>query len=375
MDRKKLAAIATKLFGGIGLIIFFITTNIFEFKYGLFYSILLLIFNFFIVPILILFVINLFIGIFKVLFCLINGLEIKTIDLSILLLQFEPFSIDLMFNLNFITGNNLTTFKLNNYKISELKEIYERYYVPFSKIIILAILIVMLSTVIFYHLKLFYIIFIIIAVSLQKMIYMSVDDDLLVFNPIISNKKRSQEINYFWFLLNYIKTEKTDDKWEIYNYLSRMNFLHENEFWAYKVDLLSEMIIDSIIDKREYVSLNEYQFYLTKNTRDFNDGVLLNSIDLLRYFSLYNYLNTYDEQVYDEIIFDIKYQITMMEDDQVIKLLAMKQYKRYIEELEERHVNILLDFKSHWFYKFHYFAYKRKQVDLLFNTNKKAFNK
>lgn len=372
MSKRKKSDIVSKIAAITTLCLYLTTTNILDFNVNSFsYTVVLLIINLFLLPIFVLMILNTASTVFKILYCWKKHLKLKTIDLSLLLINLHPFSITLMINTNFITGNNLTYFSSTQFSQSELVSVYENYYISFSRIIYVPLGLAIIISFVFIPLKLYYVVPLIIGVCLQKIIYFSIDDDYLIYNPIISNSKEGYRINLFRFLLNYCRIENVNDKTVVYEMIGKMQFLDEKEYWQYKADLLTEMIFDSIVDQKSYIDCRDYILYLSANNIPATNGIYLNSVDVLRYFAIYNMIVNDNNDISSNIIIDIQRQLEMMKEDAMVILLN-PFFERYLYELKSQKVNILMDFKYHCLYKVSEFRNKRIQVSNIYNSKMNA---
>ncbi|MFR7590792.1 MAG: hypothetical protein ACLUVC_05055 [Longibaculum sp.] len=273
-----------------------------------------------------------------------------------------------MLNTNFLAANNLTTFYLENLcKKMDFIDVYEKYLIPFSRLTRIAMLMTTLIGIIFLPFQLYHIFIQILGLALYRIIYLSIDTDHDILNPMISHESNGYQINLYRQMLIYCKTENGPDKGTIYNYLQNMEIFQNEKYWQYNCEVIIEMIFDSILDCHNYISEDDFKLYLSNNNIPSVQGLKLNTINVLRYFAIYNKLKGNDK-VFDKIVADMRIQVTEIEfGEEPILRWFVNMYWRYVNELENGNVDVLEDFKYDCYYYFDDYLLKRKYVGEMFN--------
>lgn len=368
--KKIIAQVIQLIFALTATILYIVSTQIYDFMvYHFWLGSLYGVINIMILPAIIYSVQNLFMTFVKICYCYKMKLQLKTIDLSFVFIQCRPFHIRLMINTNFLVANNLTTFYIHDLsKDIGFEEVYNKYIIPFSHLAKIALTLTVLVGTIFLKYELYYIFAEILGLALYKIVYLSIDTDHDILNPMISRNDYSYKINLYRQMLIYCRTERSNDKKVIYQYLKNTDYFWSNDYWQYNCEIITEMIFDSIIDEKEYISKEDYRLYLSSLNPPVVQGLKLNTIDVLCYFAVYNQLAG-NNVAFQEIIADMRNQVIEIEfgEEPILKWFV-NMYWRYVNELENGKVNLLRDFKYDCYYKFDIFSSKRIQVSQKFNS-------
>lgn len=371
-NKKVMAHFIQGIFLLLSMLVYLFGTNILDVAVHHFIlATMYIVFNLFIMLILIYIVQNILITFVKICYCKRNKLKLKSIDLSLVFIELKPFRAKLMISSNFLTANNLTTFYLENLcKEKEFVEVYDQFLIPFSHLVKVAMAMTVLVGTIFLYYRLYYIFIEILGLALYRIMYMSIDTDHDIMNPIISKNDDGYQINLYRQMLTYCRTEDNADKEKIYHELSHMTFFQDNKYWQYNCEVIIEMIFDSIIDNKDYISKDDYKLYLSHNNIPVVQGLKLNTMDVLRYFAVYNQLKG-DRIVFQEIIDDMRNQVIEIEfgEEPILKWFV-NMYWRYVNELEDGKVHLLKDFRHDFYYYFDVFSTKRILVSQQFNVLK-----